>query len=250
MYHSVPVSDLGGRLTVARRQVDLQWRALKAEGWILRGLTEALLLMRTNKTARVVGLTFDDGFTDFLGVLDLLAKHDARATAYIPTSRPGQSGLPGGPDHRWLSWDEVASLPRDLVEIGSHAHLHRPLDVLSQEEVDYEVNFSRSMLSERAGVAAVSFCYPNGYSSSRVRRVVSAAGYANACVVGRQLADPYGDIYQVPRLQVTSAHDEAKIVSLVNSGEPGLVPQLKRFAYPAWRVVRYAVYRVTGQILT
>jgi peptidoglycan/xylan/chitin deacetylase (PgdA/CDA1 family) len=250
MYHSVPESDAGGRLTVPRQLVDRQWRALKTEGWMLRGLTEALSLMQTNKATRVIGLTFDDGFADFIGVLDLLAKHDARATVYIPTSQPRQSRFSDGVAHEWLSWAELASLPRDLVEVGSHAHLHRPLDILRQEDVDFEVSFSRRMLSERIGLDVTSFCYPNGYSSPRVRRTVSAAGYANACVVGRRLADPDGDQYKVPRLQVTSAHEESKIISLVCSGESGLAPPIKIAAHPAWRVVRQSVYRLTGHILT
>lgn len=250
MYHSVPSSGPGGRLAVPYRLLDRQWRALMEEGWILRGLTEALTIWRVDKTARIVGLTFDDGYADLLRVLDLLAKHKARATAYIPTSHPEQYRISGKSDPHWLSWSQISSLPPDMVEVGSHAHLHRPLDVLRQEDLDHEISYSRSMLAARAGVETISFCYPNGYSSPRVRRAVSAAGYANACIVGRQLADPHGDPYKVPRLQVTSEHDEAGIVSLARSGEPGLVPPLKRVAYPAWRVVRRTVYHATGHIVT
>jgi hypothetical protein len=51
-------------------------------------------------------------------------------------------------------------------------------------------------------------------------------------------------------LQVTPAHDEAGVLSLVASGESGWAPRLKRPAYPAWRVVRFAAYRGAGKILT
>src|ERR1019366_5186415 len=154
------------------------------------------------------------------------------------------------PRARGPSWAEVPSLPRDLVEVGSHAHVHRPLDVLSQADIDHEVRHSRQLLAERLGAEAASFCYPNGYSSRRVRQAVTAAGYTNACVVGRRLADPDGDAYAVPRLQVTPAHDEARIVTLVALGEAGLAPPLKRMAYPAWRMTRLLVYRATGRMLT
>jgi peptidoglycan/xylan/chitin deacetylase (PgdA/CDA1 family) len=232
---------------VPRRLIDRQWQALRSDGWILRGLTEALDLSRADPEARVVGVTFDDGYGDFLGVLDLLSKHDAHATLYLPTSHPYIAEQEHGP---WLSWPEVVALPRELVEIGSHAHVHRPLDVLSQAELDYEVRHSRQLLTERIGAEPVSFCYPNGYSSRRVRRAVSIAGYSSACIIGRRLADPIDHPYAVPRLQVTPAHDEAAVLRLVRSGETGWTPRLKRIAYPAWRATRFVVYRSTGKMLT
>jgi len=232
---------------VPRPLIDRQWRALRSDGWELRGLTDALNRARTDPGARIVGVTFDDGFSDFLGVLDLLSAHEAQATLYLPTSHLDAPGREGGP---WLSWADVARLPRTLVEIGSHAHVHRPLDVLPQVDVCHEVRHSRQRLAERTGAEPVSFCYPNGYSNHFVRHAVSAAGYANACILGRRLADPHGDPYAVPRLQVTPAHDEAGVLSLVASGETGWTPRLKRPAYPAWRVVRLAAYRGAGKMLT
>ena len=238
MYHSVPTSGAGDRLAVPRPLVDRQWRALRNEGWAIRGLTEAL----AGRDGSTVAVTFDDGYADFLGVLELLARHEARATLYLPTSQLGRPGC--------LAWAQVASLPRDLVEIGSHAHVHRPLDVLSPVDIEHEVRHSRRLLAAQAGAEAVSFCYPNGYSSPRVGRAVRAAGYANACVIGRRLADPDGDRYAVPRLQVTPAHDEAGVVALVMAGEGGLMPRVKRAAAPAWRLARQAAYRATGRMLT
>jgi len=247
MYHSAPESGPGSRLAVPRPLIDRQWQALRSDGWTLRGLTEALHLSRADPGARVVAVTFDDGYRDFLGIPDLLAKHDARAKLYLPTSYLEVAQRGPSP---WLSWQEAVSLPRELVEIGSHAHAHRPLDVLSQADLDHEVRHSRELLADRTGAEPGSFCYPNGYSSHRVRRAVSAAGYANACVIGRCLADPIGPSHAVPRLQVTPAHDETSILGLVRSGETGLEPSLKRIAYPAWRMARFATYRTTGKMLT
>ena len=248
MYHSIPKETPGNTLAVPWALLDRQWRALRADGWTLRGLTEALALTET--APRILGVTFDDGYADFLSVPELLSAHDARATLYLPTSQLGESWSSTGIPYQSLSWDDVAALPRDLVEIGSHAHIHRPLDVLSQLDLDYEVRYSRQVIAERTGVQATSFCYPNGYCNHRVRSAVSAAGYLNACIVGRKLADPGGDPYAVPRLQVTHAHDEAGIIALVAHGEPGLTPQLKRAAQPSWRGIRKVAYRATGRFLT
>jgi peptidoglycan/xylan/chitin deacetylase (PgdA/CDA1 family) len=213
------------------------------------GLTEALRVAGADRDARIIAVTFDDGYADFLGVLELLAAHGARATLYLPTSQLGQPGCLMRSHSRSLTWAEVASLPRDMVELGSHAHVHRPLDVLSRPDLEHEVQHSRRLLAAHAGVEVGSFCYPNGYSSPRVRRAVRAAGYANACIIGRRFADPDGDSYAVPRLQVTAAHDEAGVVSLVSAGEAGLMPRFKRTAAPAWRLARQVAYRSAGLVL-
>ena len=249
MYHSVPLDDSSDELAVPSSLVDRQWHELVTEGWTLRGLTEAFQMVRSNPDAHVIGVTFDDAYGDFINALELLAKHDAKATLYVPTSFPGNADL-SGTESRWLRWREVAALPKDIVEIGSHSHRHWPLDVLDKSEITREVQNSRRILMEQTGVSAVSFCYPHGYSNLRVREAVASAGYRNACIVGRRIADPWGDPYAIPRLQVTRAHNEAAITALAEYGELGMVPRLKRLAHPAWSTTRRIVYRATGRILT
>ena len=247
MYHSVPASGHGDDLAVPVDLLDRQWRALRAEGWTLTNLSNALTQARAYPNGRVIGVTFDDGYADFVNVPELLAKHQSQATLYLPTAQLGEVQRPG---QQWLSWEEVAKFPADLVEIGSHAHHHRPLDVLPRAEAEDEVGKSRSLLTERLGISPVSFCYPNGYFSAPVLKMVAAAGFVNGCIVGRRLADPYGDPLALPRLHVTAGHDEAAIIKLVETGEIGLTPRLKRVAYPYWRFARKSVYRTTGVILT
>ena len=121
MYHSCPVSAGSDPLAVPRALVDRQWRRLRADGWILRGLTDALAIARADPDARVVGLTFDDAYADFLGVLDLLAECEATATVYVSTGDPdGPRGNSRGAD-RSLGWDELAALVAQ-----QRAQLNRP----------------------------------------------------------------------------------------------------------------------------
>jgi peptidoglycan/xylan/chitin deacetylase (PgdA/CDA1 family) len=149
-----------------------------------------------------------------------------------------------------LTWEEIAGLPAELVEVGSHAHHHRPLDVLGARDLAHEVRDSRRILQERTGRAPESFCYPHGYAGPRVRRAVRDAGFANACVVGRRVAEARDDPFAVPRLQVTAGHDEVGVRTLVRLGEPGMAPRVKRVAAAPWRVARRTVYATTGRILT
>src|ERR1700759_250153 len=86
MYHSSPESGPGSRLAVPQTLIDRQWRTLHSDGWTLRRLTDALTLSLADHNARIMGVTFDDGYRDFLGVLDLISKYDAQVTLYLPTS--------------------------------------------------------------------------------------------------------------------------------------------------------------------
>jgi peptidoglycan/xylan/chitin deacetylase (PgdA/CDA1 family) len=247
MYGSVPASGHDDSSAIPLDLVDRQWRALRSEGWTLTGLTDALVQARGYPTLRVAAVTFDEGYANFARVPELLARHQAQATLYLGTANLGEAWQPG---QRWLSWPEVAGLPDDLVELGCNAHRHRPLDVLPPAEVEDEVHRSRSLITERLGIKPVSFCYPNGYLSSSVIDIVSAADYENACIIGRRLADPYGNPFALPRLQVRPEHDEDGILKLVAKGEPGPIPKLKRAAFPYWRAVRKGIYRTTGVTLT
>src|ERR1700749_178837 len=102
--------------------VDRQWQALRAEGWVLTGLTHALLHARGYPNLRVAAVTFDEAYADFARVPELLDRHQAQATLYLGTANLGEEWRLG---QRWLSWPEVAGVPGGLVGLGCHAH-HPP----------------------------------------------------------------------------------------------------------------------------
>lgn len=255
MYHSVGDSPSQSApdadpLTVPRDRIDEQWSALRSAGWRLLGLTQALQAHAVDPTARIVALTFDDGRDDFVQVPELLERHEATTTLYVPTAHVGGEGAPVHYAGRVLSWDQLAQLPAERVEIGSHAHRHMPTDVLSTDQLAADVRTSKEMLEERLGRSIRSFCYPNGYATAREARIVAAAGYENACIVGRRLSGWSDDVHLLPRLQVLPSHGGRQIVALVERGERGWLPRAKEFAHPPWRVVRQMVFRLTGRVLT
>src|SRR5207237_6074874 len=115
--------------------------------------------------------------------LQVLREVDATATLYV---NPGHVGtrMPLG---ALLSWDQIRSGAAAGIEIGNHSQLHRPLDVLPEALLDKEIRESTERLADEVGTAAVSFAYPHGYHSRRVRAAVARYGYDNACEVGRRL---------------------------------------------------------------
>jgi peptidoglycan/xylan/chitin deacetylase (PgdA/CDA1 family) len=244
MYHSVssvtgPLRDLA----VPPARLAEQLAALTAAGYRLVGLSEALDLLDAGSTDRLLAVTFDDGYRDFLTAgVPALAAVGARATLYASVGHLGGSA---GWLGRWatafgplLSWDELAEVAAAGVEIGNHSLIHHPLDVLPTAQLRREVSRSHEELEQRLRLKVRSFAYPHGYNGRRVRGIVATTGHDNATEVGRRLHTPGERRFAVPRLQPTPDHTGADLVALAATGETGLAPRLKQLAQPGWRVVR------------
>jgi peptidoglycan/xylan/chitin deacetylase (PgdA/CDA1 family) len=255
MYHSVsavggPMRDLAVPPALLREQL----QALTEAGYRLVGLTEALDLLAAGSTEKLVAVTFDDGYRDFLteGV-PVLKETGAGATLYASVGHlGGTAGWLGesAPDFGpMLTWDELAEVAAAGVEIGNHSLIHHPLDVLPPAQLRNEILSSHEQLEQRLQVKVRSFAYPHGYNSRRVRDLVASTGYDNATEVGRRLHTPGEKRLAVPRLQPTPDHSGADLVALVRHGEPGLAPKVKQIAQPGWRVAR-KVARTFGRNLT
>jgi peptidoglycan/xylan/chitin deacetylase (PgdA/CDA1 family) len=249
MYHSI--SQGQGRLrrmSVSPQLLAEQLWALRARGYELTGLSDALDLAARYPRAPVVALTFDDGFADFLySALPVLQEVGARATLYVPTQyigeRPRWLGTRGVPEAPLLSWDELRECVRsECVEVGSHSHSHRHLDTLPTVAVRAEVVRSKHILEDGLRHPVTSFCYPHGYHSPRVRTVVREAGYENACEVGRSVRSA-AYTWRISRLAVEARHAPARVLRDVAGNGPLVLPSAKRALQPAWRCVRVCHFR-------
>ncbi|WP_448642100.1 polysaccharide deacetylase family protein [Geodermatophilus sp. URMC 63] len=252
MYHSVPATAPATphEHAVPAAELEEQLTQLADDGWQLVGLTEALALRSADPAARVVAVTFDDGLLDFLNAVEVLTRVGARATVYVPTGDVGLRLAADDPHGSRLSWAELADAAAAGVEIGSHSVNHRTMDVLPAADLRTELVDSRRAIEDALGLPVRSFCYPHGYSSRRVERMVAAAGYSNGCTVGRRIATSSDGPYRVPRLHVRPGVTGDAFEELLRVGEPGLTPRLKRVAAPAWRLARQAAVHVLHRELT
>ncbi|MEU2063393.1 polysaccharide deacetylase family protein [Streptomyces sp. NPDC013455] len=153
--------------------------------------------------ARPVVITFDDGYEGVhRHALPVLARHGFPATLFVSTGwLRGTHDTGGGPD-TMLDWRQVRELAAAGVEIGGHSHTHPQLDQLSDAELRAELLRCTRILAGELGTRPVSFAYPYGYSSRRVRQAVRAAGYAQALAVGNALARRGQGPYALRRVTV------------------------------------------------
>jgi len=185
MYHSVgpalPAADDPHLLTVTPERLDAQLRALRRQG--LRGMSvRELLAGRT----RGVGLTFDDGYVDFLDqAVPVLRRHGATATVYALAGRLGG-------DNAWdaegmrkplMDPDQLRAAVRAGMEVGSHGLAHRHLPELGADELERELVDSRARLAEVIGGSVDGLAYPYGELGAREVQAARAAGYDHAVAV-------------------------------------------------------------------
>src|SRR5579859_1335934 len=140
MYHYIRINPigtdtLGFNLSVTPDNFRLQMRFLRDHGYSPVSIADVREYVR-NKTplpAKPIAITFDDGYDDaYTEALPTLQRFRLTATFYIVTGFVDRT--------RYLTWEQVAALERDGMEIGSHTVHHRSLTVLGalqrQAELD------------------------------------------------------------------------------------------------------------------
>ncbi|MFF4526291.1 polysaccharide deacetylase family protein [Streptomyces bluensis] len=204
MYHSVgDTTDDPYRLTVSPGRLARQLGWLRRRG--LRGVSMAdLLAARARGGGRnLVGLTFDDGYTDFVDLaVPLLRRHGFGATVFVlPGRLDGENAWDAlGPRKRLLGEQGIrVAAATEGIEVGSHGLTHIDLTRADAETLRAEVADSRALLSELTGTDVQGFCYPYGYLDQRVMDAVRDAGYSYACAVD---PGPLNGVHALPRIHI------------------------------------------------
>lgn len=215
MYHSVGVHQHDpNNLCVTPERFEEQMAALSRRG--LRGVSVAeLLAARAAGSARgLIGLTFDDGYTDVVeNALPVLQRFGFSATFYILAGRIGGAN----------EWDQGTPWP--LVdqtgirrwadagfEIGSHGMMHVALADADPEVLRTEVADSREKLSALIGKPVNGYCYAYGSMDAAARSAVAEAGYDHACaVISRVSLGPRA----LPRIWIGQVHTSKHILKML-----------------------------------
>lgn len=189
MYHSIaPRADDPYLVTVDPARFTRQVRWLRRRG--LRGVAmrDLLAARATGSATGLVGLTFDDGYADFVEyVLPVLRRNDFTATVFVIAGRLGGENEwdPQGPRKPLLTERQVHRVAAAGMEIGSHSLTHVSLPALEDAALTEEIGHSRKVLCDIADQDVPGFCYPYGHLDARVAEAVRAAGYDYGCAIWR-----------------------------------------------------------------
>ena len=202
MYHAISrVSDDPNNICVSPERFKTQMLHLKRRR--LRGVSmnELMRAVRQGRAGELVGLTFDDGYENFLHfALPVLEELGFTATVFVIAGKlGGENSWDIGPRMRLLSAEDVRELPERGIEVGSHGISHARLSELEPERLDAEIHDSRKILGEVLDRPVEGFCYPYGALNEQVVQAVREAGYAYACAYKERIS---WDAYDVPRANV------------------------------------------------
>jgi peptidoglycan/xylan/chitin deacetylase (PgdA/CDA1 family) len=193
-------------------------------------------------------ITVDDGFADFADhALPALADRKMPSTLYVTTG-----ALAGGrresvlPPARMLRRGDLPGLEAADVEIGSHTHTHRQMDLLPDREVEHELSLSTGLLAETLGHRIRSFAYPHGYWRRPMLPLIQNAGFDSACAVGNTLSSAGDDVLTLPRLMVTSRTDARAVAAWLTGSGPPVTARSYRAPAFAWRQYRRAARKMSG----
>lgn len=124
MYHSVsPYSSDPYQVTVSPARFRQQMAWLRARGLRGVGVGELLAARADGGAAGLVGLTFDDGYSDFMHyALPVLARYGFAVTVFPLAARLGGVNTwdPAGPRKPLMTARQVRQAAEAGMEIGSH----------------------------------------------------------------------------------------------------------------------------------
>lgn len=203
MYHSVDrCPDDPYRITVTPERLDAQLARLRRRGLTGVSMAELLRARAEGRADGLVGLTFDDGYQDFLDhALPLLHRHGCTATLFVlPGRLDGDNAWdPLGPRKPLLGAEGIRAAHDSGMEVASHSLTHVDLTQADDEQLQHEIAGSRSALVQLIGAPVDGFCYPYGYVDARVREAVRTAGYRYACAID---SGPLTGDFTLPRVHI------------------------------------------------
>ena len=213
-YHSV--SDLGGRPVLAeygippeefRRHVELLGRHFR----FVDAAEFGRFIQGGSVPRRALLLTFDDCYADLVDeALGVLVEHEAPGIAFAVTSLVGGTNAwdtaIGAPQLRLADADGLRVLAKSGIAIGSHSRTHAMLNRLERDALHEELRGSSNDLAGLGLEPPTFLAYPHGENNAVVRDAAAAAGYRAAFSVEPGLAQPGGNAFAIPRIEILRSH--------------------------------------------
>jgi peptidoglycan/xylan/chitin deacetylase (PgdA/CDA1 family) len=205
MYHAISRQGNYDALCTSPEQFEAQMIYLKRRNMRGVSMKELYSAMNAGDAGGLVGLTFDDGYEDFLNTaVPKLQKLGFSATVFVVAGMLGEMNdweHDGGPRVRLklLEASGVREVSERGMEVGAHTMSHPRLSGLDPEVLVREVSDSQHILSEIIGTRVEGFCYPYGDLDYAAIQAVRKTGYVYACGTNNQID---GDVYDWPRIYV------------------------------------------------
>lgn len=141
-----------------------------------------------------------EGIMEWMKILPLSQRRHAERTVrqatlgFRPTARQRAA-------FDVMDWNDLLSLDRELITVGSHTLSHPILTGLRAQEIELEILESRLCLEQRLQCAVDFFCYPNGAYDQRAYQLVQKTYRAAVTTESGVVDGQEGlDLHRLPRI--------------------------------------------------
>ena len=211
VYHQIDEAPPRGRpfrsLYVTPAAFARQMRLLKWLGYTGLSMTGLQPYLSGERTGKVVGITFDDGYLNNLtNALPVLMRHGFSSTCYAVSGLAGQTNL----------WDQgigIAQTPlmneaqmrqwaSNGQEIGSHTRTHVNLLETADATCRSEIAQGQADLETAVNGPVRHFCYPYGRYQPKHVVMAGAQGFVTATTTQRSRCHKGMNMLEIPRVPV------------------------------------------------
>jgi peptidoglycan/xylan/chitin deacetylase (PgdA/CDA1 family) len=211
VYHQIAEAPKKGApfrgLYVSSAAFARQMALLKLLGYQGLSMTNLQPYLRGEKSGKVVGITFDDGYLNNLtNALPALQKHAFTSTCYVVDGLLGKTN----------EWDEGVGIVQTPLmtaeqllqwqaggqEVGAHTQDH--VDLLTVNEITAwkQIAKSKTTLQTLLGMPVQHFCYPYGKFDERHSTMTKQATYETATTTVRSRVHAATNMLTLPRVPV------------------------------------------------
>jgi len=210
MYHSIESEPKGSvlrSLSVPKVLFKIQLYTLKLLGYQGLSMSELLPYIKGQKSAKVFGITFDDGYlNNYENALPVLKRLKYSATCYVVAKNIGGSNYwdheLGVNKKNMMSHEHIFDWLKSGMEIGSHSSNHLRLSKCNELDLKKEIFKSKERLENLFKTKVIHFCYPYGDYSKKVIDELRKSNYITATTVNRGRVNEKSSLYALPRVLV------------------------------------------------
>jgi peptidoglycan/xylan/chitin deacetylase (PgdA/CDA1 family) len=197
-------------------------------------------------TERLVVITFDDGYQDFLtNAWPILDRFGYTATVFLPTELIDDPSSKSFKGRACLGWKDICELQAWGISFGSHTVTHPELYRMPWSQIRKELLDSKLRMEMELQTSIATFSYPYAFPCEdrrfvlRLKEELIDCGYqiAVTTIIGR--ANPDSDSFSLPRLPINQNDDEALFRAKLEGAYDwmahvqALIRRLKLFLRPA-----------------
>jgi len=145
--------------------------------------------------SKFILISFDDGWKDnYEYAFPILKSFGFTATFFVVTGKIGS--------REFMSWNELAEMQEQGMQIESHTHSHYPLELLTDSKIQWELEHSKAVLEDHLNKRVKFVSFPHG---SYTQKVISAAKYNRYGACGTSnpgYVKPSSLPYTLPRIMI------------------------------------------------